>query len=222
LLGIGLLLAALVAWRGQAGRAMQQRLDGFTLMELMLALLLASALIALLVIMYTSVWRRYVLFMNLSHLDLEGRSARQRLIQQISGAASVLNRYGKSDLPYELKRRLRPLSNVLVLCEASEAKHCRRQVAYYVAKTSWQHDGKSVTALFEKPLDGRRQELIPYVVGLTLNQALPDGLVGFSVTLRSPDPILKAPLAYYVNGQKKVTRSRYLYRVWYGVSHVKR
>jgi type II secretory pathway component PulJ len=201
---------------------MRQSLVAFTLMELMLALFLASLLMVSLLAVYQSTWRRYSLLMNLSHLNLSGRLVRYQLSQKIAQSSSIIASYTKSSLPLSLKRQLKANSDVLLVCKKlNENKQCQQQVAYYVTKTSWRQYGHVTWGLFEKPLDGRRQEMAAHVVGLYV-EPLPKTKqwVRFAVLLRSAQPILKQRMCYQVWGHTVRAYDRYLYRVWYGVGVV--
>ena len=134
-------------------------------MELMLALFLASLLSVSLLTVYYSVKRRYQMVSTLINLQENGRFAVTLMRRKIHGATRGAITYTLSTLPRSLKYKLKSLSDVLVL--RTQQKQHEINTAYYISWTSWRQHGNKVKALFEKPLSGRRRELVSFVTGFS-------------------------------------------------------
>lgn len=145
----------------------------FTLFESMFSLLLASLLTSALIGSFITFSKSYQKFMQLALLQDNGYFAVALLRRRIHNAIAPIRVIPRSQLSSVLSRRLKALSDVLIL------KFHSGEVAYYLAKASWKQDGKAVESLFGKPLDGRRRELVPRITRLYFEQKF--GGVDFSL-----------------------------------------
>lgn len=179
--------------------------SGFTLIDILLALVLSSMLSVTLTTVYIHIKRRYEIAMTLATMQNDGRYAVTYLKNKIRTAKSVMV-YSYDAIPSILKRKLKSKSDVLVVGREEKYQGRKQFVkrAYYISKTSWKQDGKSVLALFSKPLQGRRQEIVPFVSNLVLkvgaDNALPAMIkdfnsvkgIGFNIVLESGNKAFKA------------------------------
>ncbi len=179
--------------------AWMKRLYGFTLLDMLLGLLFCSVLSSVLITTYVTFKGGYQRVMVVATLQDDGRFAVELLRRHIHSAESIVNVIPIGQVPSALKQNLNNKSDVLILKEQGH------DIAFYVAATSWTQNAKTVLALFEKPLDSRRQELVPYVEAVHFKRDL--GGVYYDLTLRSQEPVLRF---------SKLITDRYLYRVWYG------
>ena len=176
----------------------------------MLTLSMVSALTILLCLVYTTTWYRYRLTLALADVIQSGRFSYRYLLDRYQESHANVRVYTHAQLPSELKR-LRALSDVILMQPSNHTS----AVAYYIAKTSWKDAFGSVTALFEKPLQGQRQEIVPYVTQLRIQPGEP---AEFALVVRSHMPVQRQPSRQVLIFRKYHTHSdRFLRRVWYGV-----
>ncbi len=181
----------------------------FTLVELMLALLLAGLLTSALMTLYLNTKKSYQIVMTLASLLDDEHYVMHLLKNKIENAADI-----------EIyKNKFQSTSDTLVIQDKSQQK-----IAYYIAYTNWTQKGKPVLALFSKPIEGNREELSPNVVGLVIKSGDPISTrkgIDFAVIIRSSEEILKTPVPYIVYDHTITPVDRYLYRVSYGFSAIK-
>lgn len=182
---------------------MMIKLDGFTLLESMLAVFLASLLMTVLCATFISFKACYQRTVTVSVLQDDGRFAVSVLRRNINMADGVVQIIAKQNVSAALHKQLSNISDILILKNQDES------TAFYLAQASWKQAGHFVTALFEKPLDGKRQELVAHVTELHFKAEY--GGISYDVTLRSMAPVLR-----FV--QKFV--DRYVSRTWYGFAAV--
>jgi len=182
---------------------MLSKSHAFTILESMLGLLLASLLITTLFVTFISFKECYKRVMVISVLQDDGRFAVSVLRRHINKAENVVQVISQASVSAKLRRNLKSKSDILIL------KYRGQDIAFYLAQASWKQDGRSVSALFEKPLGGQRQELIAHVVTLHFKSEL--GGISYDLTIRSLSPVLR-----FVN---KLT-DRFLYHVWYGFAAI--
>jgi hypothetical protein len=171
----------------------------FTLIESMLSLLVASLLAGVLISTFIAFKACYQRVMTVAVMQDDGRFAIAVIRRDIHRAGAVDRIVSHGSLSGILKRKLKSKSDVLIL------KESKKDVAFYVAKSSWKRHGKFVDSLFEKPLDGRRMELVPDITGFHVKWLF--GGVSYDITVRSAEPILR-----FVN----TLTDRYLKRTWHG------
>ena len=182
---------------------MEHKQTAFTLLELMLGILLAAILSSLLVTVLVVFKDGYQRIMTVATLQDDGRFAVAVLRRRIHAAQSISSIIPHSQLSALWKQRLKSRSDVLLLKEQTQ------EVAYYISQASWTLNNRPVVSLFEKPLEGRRQELVANVVALHFKREL-NG-VAYDLTLKSMFPVLRLV---------KKFEDHYLYRVWYGFAIV--
>ena len=177
---------------------------GYTIIELMLAMLLASFLSIVLVMSYAAIQKRFQLVMTLSMMQDDAQFLIGFLRGKINHAGDVscvksnplpiVQVFTKDTIPSTLKTKLTSLSDVLVLgsCETNQGKKEFVQTAYYVTTTSWQDNGQSVLAFFAKPLDSSRQEIVSHVVDFKLRVVAEGNAItgiGYDIRLQTNNKI---------------------------------
>ncbi len=183
---------------------MLYQLKGFTLISALIATFLTVLLTAALIVTYISMQRRYLVISNLSQMHQNAIYLLTIFSRKLSCDASKVKWLSQKQVLSQYHLNLHALSKILV-----DIDKC---YFYYLAKTSWQDQGSHVTALFQKPLQGARQELISNVIDFKLEK----GTIGF--VLRSHDQLLKKPIHYKFFNQDQLNADRYIYQVWYGKS----
>lgn len=136
-------------------------MKGFTIIELMLALLFSSLLMLSLVTVYASFMRRYRLFSSVVTLQEDGTYLVTLLRRKIHSANAGFELYTASTIPPVLKSQLRNVGDVLITIHKARNHFIRS--AYYVSAASWRYRHKRVLSFFEKTLPGRRRELVSHV-----------------------------------------------------------
>ena len=175
-------------------------IKAYTIIELMLAMLLASFLSIVLVMSYAAIQKRFQLVSTLSMMQDDAQFLIAFLRTRINSAGdvscvkssplSIVQVFTKDNVPSALKAKLTSLSDVLVLggCEINQGKKEFMQTAYYVTITSWQENGHAVKAFFAKPLDSSRQEIVSNVVNFKLRTVMRDNTItgiGYEITLQA-------------------------------------
>jgi hypothetical protein len=176
---------------------------GFTILESMLGLLLASLLIATLLVTFIAFKECYKRVMVVSTLQDDGRFAISILRRNINRAEDVMQVISQENVSAKMRSNLKNKSDVLILKEKDQ------DMAFYLAQAGWKPDGHHVSALFKKPFEGKRQELISHVTKLHFKSSL--GGISYNLTVRSVAPVLK-----FIN---KFT-GQFLYRTWYGFAAI--
>lgn len=182
---------------------MLSKVLAFTILESMLGLLLSSLLMSIMVMTFVAFKQCYERVMVISTVQDDGRFAIAILRRNINQSEKISNIFTKNNIPARLHAELKNKSDVLILEKQG------RYSAFYLAQASWKQDGRSVSALFEKPLDGQRQELIADVIDLHFKSQL--GGIEYDLTVTSMSPVLR-----FVD---KWT-DRFLKRSWYGFAAV--
>lgn len=173
---------------------------GYTIVELMISLLLASLLSVVLVMTYSAIQKRFQLVMALSMMQDDAQFLIIFLRDKInhagdracvtSSSLSSVQVYSKETTPNDLKTQLHNESDVLVLgtCEMIQGKKAFVQTAYYITTASWKEHGNAVKAFFEKPLNSSRQELVAHVEDFHVSSIVSANIVkgiGYELTFRS-------------------------------------
>ncbi|ACJ17945.1 PilW family protein [Coxiella burnetii] len=157
---------------------------GFSLIELLVSLFLGSLLMIMLVKLYFSFRETAQWQDTLAAIQERERFGAYFLAQRIRQAgdstcepgetvdqSNAVIGYDSDHLPPDLRKESIPNSDVIVIGECLRY-HNKLQfikTAYFISDMHRKEKGKPVFSLYEKPMDGARQELIADVNKLTIH-----------------------------------------------------
>ncbi len=226
----------------------QQR--GFSLLEAMLACSLGSFLLLGLLQIYWTVHTNLPLQQAIASMQENGRFASHLLRQAIAMAGDarcvspppfvnhhLAIRGYENTVPEFLRGKVMPSTDSLVVgrCQTVEGKAQFAQYGYFIGKTIRKNlQDEFVAALYESPVVGYKQELIPNVKAMKIHYGIAshDGkfieayqpasaitdwsrvkIVAIALLLSSEKPVLSKPIPYEFAGQT-FPPSRFLHREW--------
>lgn len=231
------------------------REKGVTLIELMLAISLAFVLALGLSALYISLKNNYNLQQGYARIQESARFLTVFLTQRITmaglatcqsnGGAPVLASsvwgYDSEHSPDNMQEEIKPGTDAVAIdgCVNNTSKTQDLHLVnmtYFVGDTHrLNSQGEKIYALYQKPSDGDREELVQGVSQLKIQYALRDDTgknvasyesaqnvnnwskvvaVNFSLVLDSVEPVIHQPQSYYFQRQLIVPQDHLFYQPW--------
>lgn len=227
---------------------------GFSLLEWLIASALGTLIIAGLMTIYIGIKTNNNRQQVLMDLQDAGRFAVNILNQRIrlagfTGCADADNPvnqnqaiagYDSEHLPSVLQNQVIPDTDTVVInsCVSNtqiSQNTVLQSVAYFIGDTNrTNHAGQPILALFQKPLDGDRDELVAGVEQMQILYGISAGEGGLltyypagqivdwqtvrglqiDLLLNSIDPVLREPEAYYFQGAMLTPADLLLHKAW--------
>lgn len=230
------------------------KVNGFTLLELLVASALSIVLMGGLITIYLSIKTNNNLQQALTNLQESGRFALYILNQRIrvAGLVNCKNKsdpvdqdqaiigYDSSNLPYELQDQVESGTDAVVINSCSDNSSISlntqlTQMAYFIGDTYRKNSqGQRILALFQKPLNGDRIELVQGVEQMqNLYGVVVSGVTGLAyypakliddwkkvrivqinLLMNSVEPILTKPQSYNFNMQEIRPSDLLIHQPW--------
>lgn len=212
--------------------------NGFSLLEITVALALSSFLLLVLLQVYLSVKTTALLQEGLARMQENGRYASFLLTQQIHQAGyagciqtglskpdNAIQIYSSSKPPDFLSgQNLVVNADILVIktCEGRAEQQEFTTVAYYIAKTKQSNSSNLIsTALYQKIINQPALEIIPGIENMrirtdseTKDQAIAIRGVEIHLLLNSMQAVLPQPSTYQFLGNSFRSQDKLLRREW--------
>ena len=135
---------------------------GFSLLELLLALILSSLIAIGLMKLFAVVTANHRAIQNVAMLQENGRFVAKTLAMALMHTGLQCEVFDYTNAPVEWRRQMVKHTGLLLVMG-------QQTVAYFVGDTRRKSvRGKKIYALYRKRLGGQREELVPYVQDLQL------------------------------------------------------
>ncbi len=213
---------------------MMSKTKGFSLIEILVALFLASLLVAGLITIYLQVKSSNRLDNALADIQERARFTIALLDHRVrlAGDASCENPSNPTVQQHAIKGYQEALE--IGECVHYQGRDRFLRTKYYLANTHRKNQqGEPIIALYEKPMGGRREELTAGIAGMKIVYGVDAGnqsvryrtldhikewrrvkSVKIALLFRSINVVLRRPTAYWFEGKQVMPNDRHLYKPW--------
>ncbi len=226
---------------------MRKKVQAFSLIELLVASFISLILLSSLMQVYLTTKRNFELQITLSNMQDNARMLVYYLSRRIrmaglaiceSNTSSVNQTQAIQSLPKTIRRQVVKNTDAVTLAECIpyRKKSQFMKIIYYIGRAAYQdYKNETVYALYEKPMGGRRELLVPNVINMQVKYGVLNlagkkiiqylsadrirnwqqvYLVRINFLLRSKYKMLQQKMRYQFSGKTYRAPDKHYYQAW--------